>query len=113
MKLVNNKYGAISFHEDPKHPGVTVADESSRTEESVREPRERHRRMNISESQSTLGPGWVKIALPSAAEQSIARSFALLGFTESEARVAASGRRAVMNNDDSASALRGLLSVQR
>ena len=103
MKLINNRYGSIKFHEDPNDPGVMVADKSEATREQVR--------VEIRES-NTLGPGWVKIPVSTPSEESQAASWRAWGLSPEEARLAAGGGPA-SRSDDAGTAFRKLLNTVR
>jgi hypothetical protein len=106
----------LKFHVDPARPGVPIPDDEATraafeaidSARSAHRPAEGRESVNIRESK-TLGPGWVKVPIPTETEQSVVRSFILLGLSESEARFAATGRVDITDDYHSVTALQALL----
>jgi hypothetical protein len=112
------------WKEDPRHQGTLIAiSEDARaalaaqaaTHEAVGTA------IDIQEAASarkpvtepkTLGPGWVRIAVPTAVERAQAEAFRRMGFTEAEAELAAHGDQRERSINDSAAEFRRLVSLE-
>jgi hypothetical protein len=103
----------LRYHTDPTNPGKLIGDdEETRKYLATMESAtpiyrvSESKRTDIRESKTL---GWVKVPIPTETEQSVVRSFILLGLSESEARFAATGRVDITDDYHSVTALQALL----